>query len=355
MTPNEIILHRLVNQQIAESKFSKPDEIVSWMVAMQAQEYAMAKWAIGLRGPDLQDKDVDSAFNDGAILRTHLLRPTWHFVTPRDIRWLLVLTAPQIKVISAYMFRKLELDSKVFNRTNDILAKALEGGRHLTRTILNLSLKRSKIIADGLRLGYIMMYAEIDGIICSGARQGKQFTYALLDERAPLAKGTPRFSREEALAELTQRYFTSRGPATVQDFAGWSGLSVTDARSGLASVGSQFTSEVTSGREYIFSPAIPKRMRRTTFLMADYDEYGMSYKDRSAIYDPKNSTLEMRGGNPIFNHVIVIDGVFGGSWQQTVKGSKVEIKTAPYKALSKNQDDALHKATNRYLSFFENE
>ncbi len=182
MTIPDIIRHRLFNQQIAETKFTKPEEIVNWLVAMQAQEYAMSKWAIGLRLPGSTDEMVEKAFTDGAILRTHLMRPTWHFVTPTDIRWLLKLTAPRVEAASAFMFRQLELDNKTFKRSNDIIAKTLDGGKQLTRTELQAALKQKKIIADRFRLSYLMMKAELDGIICSGARRGKQFTYSLLDE-----------------------------------------------------------------------------------------------------------------------------------------------------------------------------
>jgi hypothetical protein len=215
MTISEIVKSRLINQQIAETKFRNPKEIVAWMAAMQAQEYAMAKWAIGLRLPGLKNADIENAFNEGSILRTHLMRPTWHFVTPEDIRWMLMLTAPRVNAANAYSYRKFELDIEILKRCNDTIIKALQGGKQLTRATLKAALEQERIFADGLRLSYIMMHAELDGIICSGVRQGKQFTYALLDERVPPAKV---LERDEALAELTLRYFTSRGPATVKDF-----------------------------------------------------------------------------------------------------------------------------------------
>ena len=127
MTNAEIIRYRLFNQQIAETKFTKPKQIVEWMVAMQAQEYAMAKWAIGLRLPGSTDEMVEKAFTNGELLRTHLMRPTWHFVTPEDIRWLLKLTAPRVDAFNAFTYRQQELDNKIFKRSNDSIAKALEG------------------------------------------------------------------------------------------------------------------------------------------------------------------------------------------------------------------------------------
>ena len=221
MTNAEIIRYRLTNQQIANTNFKTPQQIVEWMIAMQAQEYAMAKWAIGLRLPGSVEDDIEKAFTKGEILRTHLMRPTWHFVAPADIRWLLALTAPRVHAVNAFMYRQSELDTKLFKRSNDTIEKALSGGKQLTREQLKAALERKKIKADGFRLAYLLMKAELDGIICSGARQGNQFTYALLEERVAPAKPV---QRKEALAAFTQRYFASRGPATIKDFATWSGL-----------------------------------------------------------------------------------------------------------------------------------
>jgi len=213
LTASEIAKCRLLNQQLAETKFTNAPEIVAWLGAVQAQEYYQAKWALGLRLPHLTDTDLEQDFTEGNLIRTHLLRPTWHFVTPKDIRWLLALTAPRVNAVNAYMYRKLELEQLGFNRCYDIIAKALQGGFQLTRTELNTLLNQSNIVTNSLRLSCIMMRAELDGIVCSGARKGNQFTYVLLDERVP---PTNFITQDEALAELTKRYFTSRGPATLK-------------------------------------------------------------------------------------------------------------------------------------------
>ena len=216
---------RLINQHMALARFDKAADVVGWLVAVQAQDYAGAKWALGLRLKGPTDDAIDQAFADGSILRTHLMPPTWHFVTPSDIRWLLALTGPRVHAINAHMYRRLELDAPIFKRSNNGLAKALRGGQTMTRDELRAALEKTGIAVNGdLRMAYLMMRAELDGIVCSGPRRGKQFTYALLDERAPQCKA---LGSEEALAELARRYFMSRGPATVQDFAKWSGLTLT--------------------------------------------------------------------------------------------------------------------------------
>lgn len=221
--------------------------MVAWLGAVQAQEYAQTKWGLGVRLPHLNDSDIERDFTEGKILRTHLLRPTWHFVNAEDIRWMLMLTAPRVNAANAYMYRMLELESTLFNRCNDILAKALQGGRQLTRDALNLKFKKNNIKAEGHRLSYIMMRAELDGIICSGARQYNQFTYSLLEERVPPFK---KKNRDEALDELTKRYFTSRGPATVKDFSTWSGLVLADCRKGIETAKSHLVRGVIENEEY---------------------------------------------------------------------------------------------------------
>ncbi len=349
MTSNQIISRRLINQQIASTSYKQPHELVEWMVAMQSQEWAMAKWAIGLRLRKLKDADIEKAFNEGSILRTHVMRPTWHFVTPKNIRWLLALTAPRVKAFIAYYDRQLELDKKVFKRSHDILAKALEGGNFLTRNALQAVIQKAKIKATGQRMGHLLIHAELDAVICSGPRQGKQFTYALMDERAPAKE---KFDKNTALVNLTMQYFTSRGPATVHDFAWWSGLSITEAREGINLAASRLEKESINGQEYFYTGDSSKpRSVKASFLMPDYDEYGISYKDRSAIFQEMADKKLKRDGNPIFNHIFVIDGVAAGTWQRKIKGKRIVIETAPFTPLSATGKRALEKAVNRYQDF----
>ena len=265
---------------------------------------------------------IEQAFTDGTILRTHILRPTWHFVLPADIRWMLALTAPRIIAASAYYYRTLGLDDTVFSHSNAVLAKALQGGKQLTRPELVSVLQQAGIVTDDLqRFTYIIMRAELDGIICSGGRRGKQFTYALLDERAPQARI---LDREEALAELAGRYFTSHGPATLQDFVWWSGLTVADARIGLELVTSQLMHEVIDGQTYWRSASMPsaKDLSQTIYLLPNFDEYTVGYTDRSAIFDMSDAEKFDTPGN-VLNPTIVLDGLVVGTWKRTIKKDTV--------------------------------
>jgi hypothetical protein len=345
---------RLQNQQITKTDFRQPQEIVSWFCAMQAQEYAMARWAIGLRLPSIRETEVEKAFSEGAILRTHLLRPTWHFVAPEDIRWLLRLTAPRVKQAAASYWRKMSLDAKVFRRSHDTLIKSLEGGKQLNRLTLKAALDQEQIDTSDTRLAHLLMGAELEGIICSGPREGKQFTYALLEERVPMPG--LKFDNDEALTELAGRYFRSRGPATLQDYVWWSGLKTADARKGMESLGKDFIKQNIGGQQYVLygpsSEQDPKRnTSAATFLMPDYDEYAISYKDRSAIVKVTHVPGLPRGGNPIFNHMVVLDGIIQGSWLPKSKSRKDGVETKMLGALNKKQQAAVQKAMERYEAF----
>jgi len=352
MTRLDIAHQRLLNQHIALATFEKPGDEVEWLGAVQAQDYAGAKWALGLRLQGATDDAIEQAFTDGSILRTHVLRPTWHFVTPANIRWMLALTAPRVHAVNAYMYRKLELDSAIFKRSNAALAKALHGGKQLTRDELRGVLQKVGIATAGeLRMGYLMMRAELDGIVCSGARRGKQFTYTLLDERAPHAKT---LERDEAVAELARRYFVSRGPATVQDFAKWSGLTTTDARSGLEVVKAQLRQEVVDGQSYWFSTSTPsaKDVSPTAYLLSIYDEYISGYKDRSAIGDARHAAKLSALGNALA-YIIVVDGQIVGTWKRTLRKGAVVIETNLFTRLTKAENRAIAEAAHQYGAFLD--
>lgn len=349
MTPKEIIAHRLSNQQIVETKFSKPEEMVSWFGAMQSQDWYMALWAVGLRLPDTHAQDVVNAFNEGRILRTHILRPTWHFVSPADIKWIQKLTAPRVHILNSLYYRKFDLDAKTLRKAYDFMVKTLQDKNYTTREELNILFSKNKIVADRLKLGYIMMHAELEGLICSGPRQGKQFTYALLDEQAPKPKT---MTKDEALHELTSRYFTSRGPATIKDFTWWSGLTVKDAKEGIASLNKKFEKEAIGGQEYVFhtNPIKDSRKLHSTFLIPDYDEYGISYKDRSIYNNPK-----MKGDKLLhadYYHAIAVDGFHGGNWKKTMKGEKHVVEVSPFNSLTKTQLKEVERAVKKYQEFF---
>jgi len=341
---------RLHNQRLSTTTFKNPADAVGWLGAVQSQDYAGAKWALSQRAQNATDASIEQAFNEGAILRTHVMRPTWHFVRPKDIRWMLALTAPRINALCATYYRKLELDAATFKRSNALLTKNLRGGKQLTRAELTSLLQKKGIATDDLlRFTYLIVRAELDGIVCSGARRGKQFTYALLDERAP---HTRTLEREAALAELAKRYFSSHGPATLKDFVWWSGLTVSDANKGLDSIRSQLISEVENGQTYWFADSTPARVPSpTVHLLPDYDEYTVGYTDRGAIFDSSHTNKLDSRGSELAQYMIVVDGLIAGTWKRTVKKSEVVIELVRFRDFAKAEEQAIADAAERYGKF----
>jgi len=351
MTHVDIAQQRLYNQLITRQTFEKAGDVVRWLCAVQAQDYAAAKWALGLRMQNSTDEIIEQAFTNGTILRTHVMRPTWHFVLPADIRWMLALTAPRVLATIAYYDRTLGLDDTVFTHTNTVLAKALQGGKQLTRAELASVLQQAGIATDNVqRTGHVLMHAELDGIICSGARRGKQFTYALLDERTPQART---LDRDEALAEFARRYFTSRGPATLQDFVWWSGLTVADAKTGLEMVTSQLMHEVVDGQTYWFSSSTSPTndLSQTVYLLPNFDEYIVGYTDRSAIFDASHTNKLDSRSNVLFQHTIVLNGRVVGTWKRTLKKDEVILTPSLFTPLTKDETHALAASAERYGEF----
>jgi len=306
---------RLASHQLSGTHCKSPKDVVAWMGAMQAQDYNMAKWAIGVRLPNSAGQVVEEAFNQGKILRTHVLRPTWHFVTPENIRWMLSLSAERIKASSFSRDRDLEINEELYSQTNRIIQKALEGEKHLTREAIGIELEKQKITVNSSRLYHFLMRAEVEGIICSGVWQGKEQTYALLDERAP---ATPPLPKEEALAKLTQLYFQSHSPATLQDFVWWSGLSLTEARQGIDAMKNELIAEKINGQMYWFQSDYRniQDVKNSCYLLPAFDEYIIAYKDRSPVLLSEHHGKAV-SSNGVFRPVIIVNGQVIGLWRKT--------------------------------------
>ena len=297
--------------------------LTGWMGALQAQDYAMAKWALGVRLPGSTDSDVETALSNGEILRTHLLRPTWHFVSADDIGWLLALTAPQIKTRLKTRHQGLELSEAVFSQSNALVVKALQGGKHLTRADLITEFGKANIATDENRASHLLMWAELEGIICSGPLKKGLPVYSLLEETVPLRRSLP---RDEALSLLAGKYFISRGPATLQDFVWWSGLSVSAAKRALEMVKADFASETVAGQTCWFAPTSSAAGPTEAYLLPAFDEFIISYADRSASLPPQNFHKAV-SNNGIFRPMLVINGQIAGLWKRTIKKDVVSVET----------------------------
>jgi hypothetical protein len=347
----DLAQRRLRNLRLEGPPLASPAEVLGWLGAVQSQDYGPAKWSVAARTPGVGDAELDQAFADGTILRTHVLRPTWHFVPPADIRWMLELTAPRVHALNAFPYRQLGLDGAVRERAAELLAAALRGGNQLTRRELGDVLQAGGIAASGFRLAYLLMHAELERVICSGARNGRQHTYALLEERAPQAASRP---RDEALAELTLRYFTSHGPATAKDFRWWSSLTAADVAEGLALVGSRLAGETLDGVTYWAAAAAPPRRPAappTVHLLQGYDEYVVGYSESKWVLDPGGAARSRMGERAVANGVVVLDGQVAGHWRRLLKGRSVTVEAALYEPLDDAGTRSLEAAAARHGEF----
>lgn len=314
---------RLFNQKIIAGHFDNPGDLIAHLGAVQAQDYPMSKWAFGVRLPNATDTSIEAALDAGELVRTHVLRATWHIVSGQDVRWMLALTSKYIKASAAIRDREMGIDSALYTRTNNLIAKALEGGKNLTREEIMQELEKGGVETNSSRAVHFMMNAEQDGIVCNGVMKGKKQTYALLDEKV---KPGLVLSREEALANLAGRYFSSHAPATLHDFHWWSGLPMSEARLGLESIKRSLESFESGGKTYFMSEnaqhaAAPES---SVFFLPAFDEYTVSYKDRSTVFDPqwhKNAITS----NGIFKPIIVRDGLVIGIWKRTVQKNKLVV------------------------------
>lgn len=349
MEIKDLVSLRLHNEHLLGDLFSWPEEVVKWFGAVQSQDYSGAKWAIAQRTKNATSASIDELFNEGKILRTHLMRPTWHFVTPTDIGWMLELTKHRVKALMGHYNRKLELDEALFKKTGAIFVTALQDKKNLTRQELKLYLTKVGIKTDVQRLAHIVMWAELDGLICSGPLRGKNFTYVLFKERVPK---TTSFSQEEALTEITKRYFTSHGPATLQDCAWWSGLTTVDVKRGIEMNASHLTYEVIDGKKFWFVSSA-KNVKFTpplVQLLPNYDEYLVAYKGYGNIFtsllaqkDPKFTSL--------LSHIVVIDGKVVGGWKRTFEKKTAIITLRILRKLRSEESAALQSEAEKFGRF----
>jgi len=343
-----IAARRLHAQRLTGKPFASPVDAVRALTAVQSQDYGGGKWALGQRTRAVTEVALDRVFDEGLILRTHVLRPTWHFVLPEDIRWLLELTGPRIIRALAGRHRELELDASVVTRAEEAFAAALAGGHSLTRPELGAVLRTARISPEGQRLPHLLSHAELDGLLTSGPRRGKQHTYALLEERAPKAR---RRDRDEAVAELTLRYFKSHGPAQLVDFAWWSGLTLTDARKGIAGAGDALGHQSTDGKEYWFDAKAgqARDAAGVAHLLPNFDEYTVAYRDRTDVMDAGR----LYEPAYVLANVVTLGGRIRGAWRRRLGRNGVSVEIRPLGRFEPAETAALETACRRMGLYLE--
>ena len=305
---------RLLNQQLAAPQFGDPAEVVAHMGAMQAQEYRMMRWAVAMRTRRPSAKAFKAAFDSGRIVRLHLMRGTWQLVAAEDYWMLLDLCAPKaIAVTQGWMHsNKIDIPNEELRRIGGILAQAATDKGSSTKEDLVQALAAKGVRMDEHRLSYHIRMAEFTGLLCSGDLLPMKATYALATDKV---KRTARMDRDEALARFTRKYFQSRQPATLEDFAWWSGLNVADCRKGIALLGDAIHAERCGGRVFYLTGDCRTRgfRRGNTLLIPPYDEYLIGYKSRDIVL-PIEHRHHAHNDSGIFQPVIARDGIVCGNW-----------------------------------------
>jgi winged helix DNA-binding protein len=343
------------NHRLMGGTFKSAVEAVGWLGAVQSQDYPLAKWSLGTRVAGLDDPDVDTLLASNAILRTHILRPTWHFVLPADIRWMMALTGPRIMRKGQPPGVAWPAPATVM-RGVDAMARALAGGNRLSRAQLAKLIVAQGIVATELDTIPMFMTAELELVVVSGGLAGKVQTYALVDEIVPPA---PAVARGWALAELTRRYFTSHGPATVGDFVWWSGLTVTDTRRGLeenSAAGRPLESFDVDGTAFWWAGDTsdgtqPDEPSPTAHFLQAYDEYVVAYRSPRTPINIAGIAPPSALQRPPLTHAVILDGQLIGFWRRELGKDRVRVQTSLLKELDADERRALQLAADRYGRF----
>ena len=344
---------RLQNQQLLNPLFCQPKELVSWLGAMQAQNYSMVKWAVGMRLKSATIQTVEEALRKGEILRTHVMRPTWHLVAAEDIRWMLKLSAGRI-ISANESYAKghdLEISEELYTKSHNLLEKILCGKKSLTRQEIAEHFNRSGIVADNHRMTRFMARAEQVGIVCSGEDKGSKCTYALLEERVP---PMPELTKDESLARLARSYFRSHAPAVLQDFVWWSGLPITDARQAIYLIDSELTAEEWNGQTWYIHDICRTRGKLSghIHLLPSYDEYLLGYKDRTDVL-PLEHYSKAFTNNGLFFPIVLHNGQVIGNWDKSVKKKSVDLKYSWFRQVADMNEETLERERQKFTRFLE--
>lgn len=348
MAPSDIAFLRLQRQHIVKPDFTNPEDVVKWFGAVQAQDYLGALWALGLRMKKSTEATVEDALTRRVIIRTWPMRGTLHFVAAEDARWMLkLLTTRVVTAHRARIRRDYNLDDRVIGKSEKIIVRALEGNRQLSRDGIYDLLEKNKIAASGQRGLHILWRLAQHGVVCFASRQGKQQTFALLDEWIPM---TRELSRDESYAELASRYFTSHGPATLHDFAWWSGLSLTEARVAYELVKPNFLEEKIGTLSYVLPKKLPALKRSSsTFILPAFDEFAVSYADRSAMVDPTKKTKLT--AFQLLSPTVITNGSIVGTWKRTLAKDSATLEVKSFSTLTPEQKKAVEYKADHYGKF----
>jgi hypothetical protein len=345
MNRKEIIQLRLFHQGLSVNRFRKPEEVVAHFGAIQAQDYSMALWAVGLRMEKPEQSFVENCINAGEIIRTHILRPTWHLVHQKNIRWMMELSAPNVKKATRYVDKKEGLTDELFKKAWKVIESQYNDTNDLTKEDIMSCLDGHDITVSNLMATQIIIRAELEMLLCNGEKKG---TYALFEKRVP---ATAKISKAEAITKLAKQYFNSHSPATLKDFAWWSGFSETEVKMGIAELGKQLEYFTLDDVTY-YHFGIENRIfnYNASSLLPCYDQYTVGYSQSREIVLPVNSD-HAKIGNGIFKPLLLSENEIVGTWKKIKKSPFVEIQ-----ALSRDTEiytKRVEEAIQKFRSFVE--
>jgi hypothetical protein len=317
----DVLRRRLATQRLRGPALQCAADVVRLLTCVQSQECAHAFWSLGMRTSGLGFAEVQAEFDEGTVLRTHILRPTWHLVAAEDIRWILAATSARVQQLNQTMYRREGLDRPTLDRGAELIAELLRGRQYRTRAELGAALAAAGRAADRFRLAYVIMNAELEGLICSGPLRGAQQTYALLEERAPAAQ-----ARAGDLGELAWRFYAGHGPANVRDLARWATLTLGQAASATEAAEDRLEQLEVDGVPHWFDPAAsatagPDR----ALLLPVYDEATLTYPAvnfaRAEHYPQDAGPVQSAGA-------VVVGETNIGTWRRELRGATVLVDVA---------------------------
>lgn len=339
-------ISRLAAQHVGSARVRTVHELVKWLLAVQAQDPLAARWAVGARVPGTTERDVITALDEGRIVRTHVLRGTWQYVVPEDLRWLLSLVGPKVRAAAARRHEQLGLDAKTLSRSEALLEKALTKGGALTREAARDVLEAGGVSTKEQRLSHLLIDSELSGLLCSGPHEAGKATWALVEQRVGPEKRLP--PRDELLARLATRFFESRGPATVDDLRWWSGLTAGDAKAGLEAAKATLQSKRSDERTLWWRDAHEPVV--THALLPAFDEFLIGYQRRDDVLAPAH-VKRINAGGGLLAPVLVLEGRVVGIWRRTLAAKRVTVEFEWFTKPTTPQQRAMQREAERYATF----
>ena len=348
-----VLADRMATQRLTAPPMERAIDVVRLLTGVQCQDAPLARYSIGLR-TGLSDEAIRAELDAGAIVRTHVLRPTWHFVAAEDLRWMLALTSAKVESKMAARHRQLELTATATERAHSLLVSELAGRRWMTRPELGARFAEAGLPSSGEQVGHLLMLAELRGLICSGPMRGTTHTYGLVDDVAP---PSPVPNRPDTLREITRRFFAGHGPASENDLRRWATLTLTEIRSALPDLAADgsLIARTVGGSTLWSGPddVQPRPNAPRAFLLPLFDEQYLTYPSinfpRAAGHprgDRPHSFAEAGGG------VVVCDRHDVGWWKRKeVAGGRVVVTMGLATSLGTEERDLIAESAARVGSF----